>query len=289
MSYYNPPMANYKDEPDYSFGNINNQGSYSLHHTSNFSNIVENPAPLNYSTDPTLTNFDLGYLNENQQTLSYPYDQNKPLFPNDLDNSFNSSSLSISDYTKSLPLANINNLYTEHSTLQTPYYDPISKIDSPHDQLVPNVAAPDYHLSYDTASSMGSFMNDTTSPSPSSMTTAQLVMKVYGGTSEKQSPQERVPIVWHFLLRLLANPEYNPSIICWDNIGTHTFRLINPDAVASRWGERLGKPNLTRNNFARTLRYHYSNGALKKMSEQHVYQLGQKAIDYLQEKARYCK
>ncbi|CAL4064241.1 unnamed protein product [Meganyctiphanes norvegica] len=292
MSYldmHNTPMTNYKEEYDPLYGNMNNQDNYSLQNTSNFSNmLIENPNPLNFPSDNSLNNFDIDFLNDNHQTHLYPCDENKPIFNNDLNSSYSNTSFSTSNYNKSLSLNNMGNLYTDNSTLPSPYYNPISQMESPCDQLVPNIPTPEYSFSYDATSPMGSFMNDTSSPSTSTMNTAQLVTAVYGETSDKQSPQERVPIVWHFLLRLLANPQYNPSIICWDNIGEHTFRLINPDAVASLWGKRLGKPTLTRNNFARTLRYHYSNGALNPISEQHVYQLGKKAIDYLHEKARFC-
>ena len=66
-----------------------------------------------------------------------------------------------------------------------------------------------------------------------------------------RSPAERGPKNWEFLIRLLADPAYNPSLIRWENKEEATFRLVQPAKIAQMWGLRNDKPNLSYDNFAR--------------------------------------
>ena len=48
--------------------------------------------------------------------------------------------------------------------------------------------------------------------------------------------------LWQFLLELLSDSR-NANCIAWE--GTNgEFKLIDPDEVARRWGERKSKPNM---------------------------------------------
>lgn len=91
----------------------------------------------------------------------------------------------------------------------------------------------------------------------------------------------RGPKSWEYLVRLLRDPSTNPSLIRWENEGKGVFRLVQPAAIAQRWGRRTGKHAsecLTYENFARGLRYHYATGALEPVSERSfVYKFGPKA------------
>ncbi|KAK7068247.1 AAA ATPase Elf1 [Halocaridina rubra] len=94
----------------------------------------------------------------------------------------------------------------------------------------------------------------------------------------------RKPRIYEFLMRLLADTTTNPSLIRWADIDQGTFVLVKPDSIAKLWGARANKPNLSANNFARALRYHYSTGALVAVSEKHfMYKCGQKSLMYLQQ------
>lgn len=96
--------------------------------------------------------------------------------------------------------------------------------------------------------------------------------------------RERGPKNWEYLMRLLADRSYNPKVIRWEDEEAMTFRIVKPRVVAKIWGERSNKSNLTYDNFARGLRYHYRTGALRAVSErQLVYKCGPKAMKYLQE------
>ncbi|XP_069179758.1 ETS-related transcription factor Elf-3 isoform X2 [Procambarus clarkii] len=94
----------------------------------------------------------------------------------------------------------------------------------------------------------------------------------------------RGPIVWEFLVRLLENPDSNPSLVMWENQHLATFRLVKPQLIARIWGTRLGNPDLTYNDFARTLRHHYKTRIiLSSPDRQLVYGLGPKALQYFQQ------
>ncbi|XP_071519515.1 ETS homologous factor-like isoform X2 [Panulirus ornatus] len=94
--------------------------------------------------------------------------------------------------------------------------------------------------------------------------------------------RERGPKNWEFVIRLLADPRTNPSLIRWEEQSQGSFRLVQPTAIAKMWGQRANKPNLSYDNFARGLRYHYTTGALLPVSEkQLVYRCGPKALKYL--------
>ncbi|MPC75161.1 ETS ous factor [Portunus trituberculatus] len=91
----------------------------------------------------------------------------------------------------------------------------------------------------------------------------------------------RGPKSWEYLVRLLRDPSTNPSLIRWENEAKGVFRLVQPAAIAQRWGRRTGKHAsecLSYENFARGLRYHYATGALEPVSERSfVYKFGPKA------------
>lgn len=58
--------------------------------------------------------------------------------------------------------------------------------------------------------------------------------------------------LWQFLLELLADSS-NANCISWEG-QSGEFRLIDPDEVAKRWGERKAKPNMNYDKLSRALR-----------------------------------
>ncbi|XP_011189558.3 DNA-binding protein D-ETS-6-like [Zeugodacus cucurbitae] len=69
--------------------------------------------------------------------------------------------------------------------------------------------------------------------------------------------------LWQFLLELLADSS-NASCITWE--GTNgEFKLIDPDEVAKRWGERKAKPNMNYDKLSRALRYYYDKNIMTKV------------------------
>ncbi|KAL3311832.1 hypothetical protein Ciccas_009582 [Cichlidogyrus casuarinus] len=69
--------------------------------------------------------------------------------------------------------------------------------------------------------------------------------------------------LWQFLLELLSDSQ-NLSCITWE--GTNgEFKLVDPDEVARRWGERKSKPNMNYDKLSRALRYYYDKNIMTKV------------------------
>lgn len=69
--------------------------------------------------------------------------------------------------------------------------------------------------------------------------------------------------LWQFLLELLSDASLS-TIIAWE--GTNgEFKLIDPDEVARKWGERKSKPNMNYDKLSRALRYYYDKNIMTKV------------------------
>uniref|UniRef100_A0A8C2TML2 ETS domain-containing protein n=1 Tax=Coturnix japonica TaxID=93934 RepID=A0A8C2TML2_COTJA len=69
--------------------------------------------------------------------------------------------------------------------------------------------------------------------------------------------------LWQFLLELLSD-RANLNCIAWE--GTNgEFKLIDPDEVARRWGERKSKPHMNYDKLSRALRYYYDKNIMTKV------------------------
>ena len=74
--------------------------------------------------------------------------------------------------------------------------------------------------------------------------------------------------LWQFLLELLADSG-NVNCIGWE--GTNgEFKLIDPDEVARRWGERKSKPNMNYDKLSRALRYYYDKNIMTKVFQLYI-------------------
>eukprot|EP00118_Oscarella_pearsei_P004380 m.18631 g.18631 ORF g.18631 m.18631 type:complete len:421 (+) comp27695_c0_seq4:3055-4317(+) len=87
-------------------------------------------------------------------------------------------------------------------------------------------------------------------------------------------PQRRgATQLWEFLLDLL-NEKGNEKVIAWIDEETFTFRVIDPDELARRWGELKARPKMNYDKLSRSLRYYYQKKFLTKIaSEKYVYRL----------------
>nr|XP_039248059.1 transcriptional regulator Erg-like [Styela clava] len=68
--------------------------------------------------------------------------------------------------------------------------------------------------------------------------------------------------LWQFLLELLSEPT-NAICITWEGTGGE-FKMVDPDEVARRWGERKNKPNMNYDKLSRALRYYYDKNIMSK-------------------------
>ncbi|VBB28050.1 unnamed protein product, partial [Acanthocheilonema viteae] len=70
--------------------------------------------------------------------------------------------------------------------------------------------------------------------------------------------------LWQFLLELLADTHSNAHCITWEGQNGE-FKLLNPDEVARKWGERKSKPNMNYDKLSRALRYYYDKNIMTKV------------------------
>ncbi|XP_052233085.1 protein FEV-like [Dreissena polymorpha] len=69
--------------------------------------------------------------------------------------------------------------------------------------------------------------------------------------------------LWQFLLELLSDTS-NGGYITWEGRDGE-FKLLDPDEVARKWGERKCKPNMNYDKLSRALRYYYDKNIMSKV------------------------
>ncbi|XP_045191956.2 uncharacterized protein LOC123548601 [Mercenaria mercenaria] len=69
--------------------------------------------------------------------------------------------------------------------------------------------------------------------------------------------------LWQFLLELLSDTS-NCSSIIWEGRDGE-FKLLDPDEVARKWGQRKSKPNMNYDKLSRALRYYYDKNIMTKV------------------------
>ncbi|XP_069114698.1 transcriptional regulator ERG-like [Argopecten irradians] len=69
--------------------------------------------------------------------------------------------------------------------------------------------------------------------------------------------------LWQFLLELLSSSS-NADCITWDGTDGE-FKLVDPDEVARRWGDRKSKPNMNYDKLSRAIRYYYDKHIMSKI------------------------
>ena len=113
-------------------------------------------------------------------------------------------------------------------------------------------------------------------------------MSISGATSsefdgKKKQKKEKSEKLWQFLISLLQSPMTNPSLIKWENETLGIFKLVNPDVISQKWGQRRNNDTLSYEYFSRALRYHYKDKTLLPVPNKRlVYQFGDKAMTYIQ-------
>ncbi|VDK27269.1 unnamed protein product [Gongylonema pulchrum] len=77
--------------------------------------------------------------------------------------------------------------------------------------------------------------------------------------------------LWQFLLELLSDTHSNAHCITWEGQNGE-FKLLDPDEVARKWGERKSKPNMNYDKLSRALRYYYDKNIMTKVhGKRYVY------------------
>lgn len=112
-------------------------------------------------------------------------------------------------------------------------------------------------------------MKDSVVPSrPMSVPEAQSLPSSYananvGNRAEPTNTGSGQIQLWQFLLELLSDPK-NSTCIAWEGANGE-FKLVDPDEVARKWGERKNKPNMNYDKLSRALRYYYDKNIMTKI------------------------
>uniref|UniRef100_A0A6A7FYJ4 Transcriptional regulator ERG isoform X7 n=1 Tax=Hirondellea gigas TaxID=1518452 RepID=A0A6A7FYJ4_9CRUS len=86
--------------------------------------------------------------------------------------------------------------------------------------------------------------------------------------------------LWQFLLELLSD-RTNTSVITWENSNSE-FKILDPDEVARRWGDRKTKPQMNYDKLSRALRYYYDRGLMTKVSgKRYAYKVNFPSLEQL--------
>ncbi|XP_069115247.1 uncharacterized protein [Argopecten irradians] len=85
--------------------------------------------------------------------------------------------------------------------------------------------------------------------------------------------------LWQFLLEILTESGHD-DCIKWETGGTSgEFRMVDPEAVAKKWGQRKNKVTMNYDNMSRALRYYYDKMILTKVAgKRHTYRFNFNAI-----------
>jgi len=79
----------------------------------------------------------------------------------------------------------------------------------------------------------------------------------------RRQQNRKAPNIAHWLYNLL---DTNDSALGWT--GNHReFKILDQKRLATMWGTRKGNPNMTYNNVARTMRFHYKKSKGQELEE----------------------
>ncbi|XP_046553097.1 ETS homologous factor-like [Haliotis rubra] len=97
--------------------------------------------------------------------------------------------------------------------------------------------------------------------------------RAQGTSRNKRLP--RAERLWEFILRLLLDPNFNPSHIEWVDREKGMFRLVNSRAIARMWGKRKNNLDMTYEKLSRAMRYYYHRKILQPVfGKKLVYKFG---------------
>ncbi|XP_042883211.1 DNA-binding protein D-ETS-3-like, partial [Penaeus japonicus] len=92
-----------------------------------------------------------------------------------------------------------------------------------------------------------------------------------------RTSRKNTGMVWEFLRDLLLDPESNPALLKWEDPVEGSFRLVQPEEVAARWGLLKKNTSMNYEKLSRALRYHYRIQTLIRSRHKLVYKFGPKA------------
>uniref|UniRef100_UPI00398F190E transcription factor ETV7-like n=1 Tax=Pristiophorus japonicus TaxID=55135 RepID=UPI00398F190E len=87
------------------------------------------------------------------------------------------------------------------------------------------------------------------------------------GTSSRQAPANGkiadCRLLWDYVYQLLADSRYQPYIR-WEDKQSKIFRVVDPNGLASLWGNHKNRANMTYEKMSRALRHYYKLNIIRK-------------------------
>ena len=75
-------------------------------------------------------------------------------------------------------------------------------------------------------------------------------------------------LLWEFMTDILSKPDKFCDVIKWEDEKRLSFRVIDTGRFAQLWGAQKRKPGMTYEKLSRAIRYYYTLGIMKKVSNQ---------------------
>jgi hypothetical protein len=60
--------------------------------------------------------------------------------------------------------------------------------------------------------------------------------------------------LWEFVRDLLKDPQFNPSLLKWEDKELGVFKFVQSEAVAAMWGRKKNNPGMTYEKLSRAMR-----------------------------------
>merc|ERR1712018_342608 len=107
----------------------------------------------------------------------------------------------------------------------------------------------------------------------------------YRRPSKNPVPQQRKKgstlKISQWIVKLLRDPETNPSVIMWEDEPEGKFRVINSTAFAQLWAKEKKNPAMNYEKLSRAMRYYYRNKAIEMVKgERLTYKFGPNMRDF---------
>merc|ERR1711872_117831 len=107
----------------------------------------------------------------------------------------------------------------------------------------------------------------------------------YRRPSKNPVPQQRKKgstlKISQWIVKLLRDPETNPSVIMWEDEPAGKFRVINSTAFAQLWAKEKKNPAMNYEKLSRAMRYYYRNKEIEMVKgERLTYKFGPNMRDF---------
>ncbi|XP_071513297.1 uncharacterized protein [Panulirus ornatus] len=99
--------------------------------------------------------------------------------------------------------------------------------------------------------------------------------------NELKKKKKKTGRLWEFIRNLLLDPETCPSLVRWEDPEQGTFRFMQAEKVAQKWGDRKQNKDMNYEKLSRAMRYYYKTHIFEAViGKRLVYKFGKNAKDW---------